>query len=186
MTRTLLVALLALVTCGCTRTAPSDPAQADISQAAFEPVDRAAKAVRAATGNDVSLADFRKLLLVYAAELSALSNRPLAPADQALLPLYRDAFDAYDFSLALWEGKLRRQTSAYGGDKMPVQIGTMKFDELGLARKYEVPLEEETMPSGVTLIVVPSNAAQLMWTKGAILLSEASARYEETKAPAGQ
>jgi hypothetical protein len=142
----------------------------------FAPVQEAATAVQTATAADVTHDDLASLVKTLGTALAAVRARPLDAEEGALLAAYQEVFDAYDFSVDLWTEKIRRQGSEAGGDRVPVQIGTMKLDSLIKgATQYGLPLLDETLPGGVKLKVLPADAHERVWVAADAALARASA-----------
>jgi hypothetical protein len=162
---------------------PGPPAPVAITGAVFDPVDRTAGAIQHEATPGVTRARFGTLLDAFGAAVAAADAQPLDEAGRTLLGAYRQALDAYIFSDEVWQARIQRQTSEYGGDRPVAQIGTMKLDlMIAGANRYGIPLSDEVMHSDdqVTLKVLPADTVEQMWVKAAALVTGASARYHGT------
>lgn len=179
---TLPAAVIVLGEAGCARSTPVpaaavEPAPAAVEPANFDALRRvAAEMPRVAvgrTGRDTLAAQTKSL----STEVRSLEARPLSPEERRALEPYREAVEAYQFAVDLMAERARRQASAAGGDRVPVQINTMKLDSfIAGAKQYGLPVSDETMRDGTPLKVLPSDAAERVWAIADAALAKATAR----------
>ena len=77
-----------------------------ITQATFEPVYRASKAIQGATGPGVTCAEFGELLQAFSTEIAIAKDRKMNDLDRKLIALYEEALAAYNVSSNLWKTKI--------------------------------------------------------------------------------
>jgi hypothetical protein len=150
---------------------------AEIVPVDFVPIARAARAVRRARKSGLTEKQFDALLQPFRQAVAAARAHPLDADDAARLDRYQQALDAYEFSIDVWQASVQRQTSAYGGDRPVVQIGTMTLDRLMAgARRYGLPLSDEVMRNdpSVTLKVLPADSLERMWATADALVTAAT------------
>jgi hypothetical protein len=165
---------LILLAClgGCARAAP--PVAVAVESGKFDALRNVTAHVPQAPGPDVTRESEVDSIKAFASEMALLKKVPLNAPEQSIFAEYQKALDAYQFSLDLWAEKIRRQNSTAGGDRVPVQIDTMKLTSLlDGAALYHLPLLDETLPGGVALKVLPSDAPHRVWIAGDEALAHA-------------
>ena len=77
-----------------------------ITQATFEPVYRASKAIQGAAGPGVTYAEFGELLHALSREVAIAKDHKMTGLDRKLLALFEEALAAYNVSANLWKTKI--------------------------------------------------------------------------------
>jgi hypothetical protein len=98
---------------------PLDPPPAPpptITQATFEPVYRASKAIQGATNPGVTYPKFGELLQGLSTEIAIAKDHQLNEVDRKLIARYEEALATYKFSAELWKLKLEARAK-YGKAK---------------------------------------------------------------------
>ena len=140
--------------------APAPP-KALITTATFEPVYRAGKTIQGATEAGVSLLKFTELMQAFATELGIAKDHELNASDRQLLAIYRESFEAYQDSRALWLAKLKEG---------PVFDPGLHPDVVEIMKTYSVA----PYPNGNWNADV---AIQAVWKKAGERLDSATALY---------
>jgi hypothetical protein len=161
-----------------TTAAKAPPAPA-VTQATFEPVYRASKAIQGATGPGVTYAKFGELLQGLSTEIAIAKDHQLNEADKKLLALYDDALTAYKFSAKLWSLKIEAHND-YWKDEIPVAFsGKPPGADVapGLTQYGLVPENRVLKLTGAKYQALPKEAIQFVWTKADEILNQATEMY---------
>jgi hypothetical protein len=110
-----------------TSLAPPAAPPLTITQATFEPVYRASKALQGATGPGVSYAKFDELLQALSTEIAIAKDHQMNDLDRKLIALYEEAMAAYKLSATTKaDDTIRRATEIYYGRSTGAADGTKK------------------------------------------------------------
>ena len=110
-----------------TSLAPPAAPPLTITQATFEPVYRASKALQGATGPGVSYAKFDELLQALSTEIAIAKDHQMNDLDRKLIALYEEALAAYKLSATTKaDDTIRRATEIYYGRSTGAADGTKK------------------------------------------------------------
>ena len=132
------------------------PSAHAVDEPTFEPLYRAAKAMEAAAGSDVSYERFSDLAQRLATELLAAKDQVQSDEDRALVMLYAQAGLAYGDGLAFWREKISSSNA-----KLPSSIPSIA----PLVARYAISTEGE--------VVDADSAMRLIWTAAAKTLHKA-------------
>lgn len=77
-----------------------------ITQATFEPVYRASKAMQGATGPRITYAKFDELLQTLSTEVAIAQDHQMNELDRKLIALYEEALATYKVSATLWKTEI--------------------------------------------------------------------------------
>jgi hypothetical protein len=110
-----------------TSLAPPPTPPPTITQATFEPVYRASKAIQGATGPGVTYVKFDELLQALSTEIAIAKDQQMNDLDRKLIALYEEALAAYKLSATTKAGDtIRRATEIYYGRSTGAADGTKK------------------------------------------------------------
>ena len=99
-----------------TSLAPPAAPPPTITQATFEPVYRASKAIQGATGPGVTYVKFDELLQALSTEIAIAKDQQMNDLDRKLIALYEEALAAYKLSATTRaDDTIRRATEIYYG-----------------------------------------------------------------------
>ena len=101
--------------------APPPAPPPTITQATFEPVYRASKAIQGATGPGVTYPKFGELLQGLSTEIGIAKDHQMNGLDRKLIALYEEALATYNFSAELWKVKLQAH-EVYEGEIPVVKV----------------------------------------------------------------
>jgi len=132
------------------------PSAHAVDQPTFEPLHRAANAMEAAAGSDVSYERFSDLAQHLATELLAAQDQVQSDEDRALVMLYAQAGLAYGDSLAFWREKISSSSA-----KLPASTPSIA----PLVDRYAISTEGE--------VVDADSAMRLIWMAAAKTLHKA-------------
>ena len=132
------------------------PSAHAVDQPTFEPLSRAAKAMEAAAGSDVSYERFSDLAQRLATELLAAKDQVQSDEDRALVMLYAQAGLAYGDGLAFWREKISSSNA-----KLPSSTPSIA----PLVARYAISTEGE--------VVDADSAMRLIWMAAAKTLHKA-------------
>ena len=132
------------------------PSAHAVDQPTFEQLHRAANAMEAAAGSDVSYERFSDLAQHLATELLAAQDQVQSDEDRALVMLYAQAGLAYGDSLAFWREKISSSSA-----KLPASTPSIA----PLVDRYAISTEGE--------VVDADSAMRLIWMAAAKTLHKA-------------
>jgi hypothetical protein len=165
---------------------PLDPPPAPpptITQATFEPVYRASKAIQGATGPGVTYVKFGELLQGLSTEIGIAKDHQMNDLDKKLMALYDDALSAYKFSSELWKHKINASDNVWKGE-IPVAFvlnGKMTrsdgVSEAELQQYALVPVDRKVPYTGRKYQALPAEAIQMVWLKADAILKQATEMY---------
>ena len=170
-----LTALTAFSFVGCS-TPPPPPT---ITQATWEPVYRASKAIQGATGPGVTYVKFGELLQGLSTEISIARDHQMNDLDKKLLALYEESLAAYKFSATLWKIKIEAHHDMWNGE-IPVVFtrGRAEPEVAAGIEKYGLtPVPRTVRLTGNTYEALPATTIQEMWTKADEILKRATEMY---------
>jgi hypothetical protein len=184
-TRSAVIVLLSAAALpGCSK--PLDPPPAPpptITQATFEPVYRASKAIQGATGPGVTYAKFGELLQGLSTEIAIAKDRQRNDLDNRLLALYEEALTAYKFSAALWKLKIDAHDDLWKGEipvgfyKKGAFVMAAETPSSELAKYGLTPVARKVPYTGAKYQALPAEAIQIVWAKADGTLKEATDLY---------
>jgi len=137
------------------------PSAHAVDEPTFEPLYRAAKAMEAAAGSDVSYERFSDLAQRLATELLAAKDRVQSDEDRALVTLYAQAGLAYGDGLAFWREKISSSNA-----KLPSSIPSIA----PLVARYAISTEGE--------VVDADSAMRRIWMAAAKTLHKAELLHD--------
>ena len=120
-----------------------------ITQATFEPVYRASKAIQGASDPDVTYAEFGELLQAFSTEIAIAKDHEMNDLDRKLIALYEEALAAYNVSANLWKTKMPPHDESTALPPTAIQQMWTRADD-SLKRATEIYYGRFTNPTDVT------------------------------------
>jgi hypothetical protein len=169
----LLGILGAAISLGCSKQLDPPASKAPtITQATFEPVYRASKAILGATAPGVTYQRFGELLQAFSTELEIAKDHQMNDLDHSLMKLYQESFAAYQFSAMIWHWKIENTTHDWMKGEVPA--AAEMADRIS---RFGIKVTDRVFYGRHLEMFDPDSAIQLVWQKARDVLVQATNMY---------